>query len=134
MSVIEEACNRVAILDKSRIAECGEVEEVFRRPKSEIAKQLILGEGAGRSEFTPGGRRVRIVFDGKSAFEPIIADIVLNCKAAVNILFADTRTIDGVIYGQMIVQLPDDADAAQRILNYLSGTGVHYNEEENGDV
>ena len=51
-----------------------------------------------------------------------------------NILFADTRTIDGVIYGQMIVQLPDDADAAQRILNYLSGTGVHYNEEENGDV
>lgn len=28
MSVIEEACNRVAILDKSRIAECGEVEEV----------------------------------------------------------------------------------------------------------
>ena len=31
MSVIEEACNRVAILDKSRIAECGEVEEVFRR-------------------------------------------------------------------------------------------------------
>lgn len=106
----------------------------FRRPKSEIAKQLILGEGAGRSEFTPGGRRVRIVFDGKSAFEPIIADIVLNCKAAVNILFADTRTIDGVIYGQMIVQLPDDADAAQRILNYLSGTGVHYNEEENGDV
>ena len=134
MSVIEEACNRVAILDKSRIAECGEVEEVFRRPKSEIAKQLILGEGAGRSEFTPGGRRVRVVFDGKSAFEPIIADIVLNCKAAVNILFADTRTIDGVIYGQMIVQLPDDADAAQRILNYLSGTGVHYNEEENGDV
>ena len=134
MSVIEEACNRVAILDKSRIAECGEVEEVFRRPKSEIAKQLILGEGAGRSEFTPGGRRVRIVFDGKSAFEPIIADMVLNCKAAVNILFADTRTIDGVIYGQMIVQLPDDADAAQRILNYLSGTGVHYNEEENGDV
>ena len=81
-----------------------------------------------------GGRRVRVVFDGKSAFEPIIADIVLNCKAAVNILFADTRTIDGVIYGQMIVQLPDDADAAQRILNYLSGTGVHYNEEENGDV
>lgn len=134
MSVIEEACSRVAILDKSRIAECGDVEEVFRRPKSEIAKQLILGEGAARGEFTPGGRRVRIVFDGKSAFEPIIADIVLNCKAAVNILFADTRTIDGVIYGQMIVQLPNDADAAQRILNYLSNTGVHYNEEGNGDV
>ena len=61
------------------------------------------------------------MFDGKSAFEPIIADIVLNCKAAVNILFADTRTIDGVIYGQMLIQLPDDEAAAERILNYLDG-------------
>lgn len=136
MSVIEEACNRVAIIDKSRIAECGEVEEVFRKPKSDIAKQLILGSGAGacRSDFSASGKRIRIVFDGKSAFEPIIADIVLNCKAAVNILFADTRTIDGVIYGQMIVQLPNDRDAEQRILNYLAGTGVHYSEEENSDV
>lgn len=135
MSVIEEACNRVAIIDKSRIAECGEVEKVFRRPKSDIAKRLILGEGAERSEFTPNGRCIRIVFDGKSAFEPIIADIVMNCKAAVNILFADTRTIDGVIYGQMIVQLPNDYEAAERIKTYLTGTGVHFHEEEgNGNV
>ena len=129
MSVIEEACNRVAILDKSRIAECGDVEEVFRNPKSDIAKLLILGEGAHRTEFGPEGRCVRIVFDGKSAFEPIIADIVLNCKAAVNILFADTRTIDGVIYGQMLIQLPDDEAAAERILNYLDGAGVYFCEE-----
>jgi D-methionine transport system ATP-binding protein len=134
MSVIEEACNRVSILDKSRIVECGDVEDVFHHPKSDIARQLILGEGAGHTEFTPGGKRVRIVFDGKDAFEPIIADIVLNCKAAVNILFADTRTIDGVVYGQMLVQLPDDEDAAQRILTYLSGTGVHFSEEEDGNV
>ncbi len=134
MSVIEEACNRVAIIDKSHIAECGEVEQVFRRPKSDIAKRLILGEGAERSEFTPNGRRIRIVFDGKSAFEPIIADIVMNCKAAVNILFADTRTIDGVIYGQMIVQLPNDEEAAERIKAYLEGTGVHFYEEGNGNV
>ena len=134
MSVIEEACNRVSILDKSRIVECGDVEDVFHHPKSDIARQLILGEGAEHTEFTPGGKRVRIVFDGKDAFEPIIADIVLNCKAAVNILFADTRTIDGVVYGQMLVQLPDDEDAAQRILTYLSGTGVHFSEEEDGNV
>ena len=69
------------------------------------------------------------MFDGKSAFEPIIADIVLNCKAAVNILFADTRTIDGVIYGQMLIQLPDDEAAAERILNYLDGAGVYFCEE-----
>ena len=102
---------------------------MFRNPKSDIAKLLILGEGAHRTEFGPEGRCVRIVFDGKSAFEPIIADIVLNCKAAVNILFADTRTIDGVIYGQMLIQLPDDEAAAERILNYLDGAGVYFCEE-----
>ena len=41
MAVIEEICQRVAIIDSSRIAEVGTVDEVFTRPKSAMAKQLI---------------------------------------------------------------------------------------------
>lgn len=41
MSVIQDICTKVAIIDNSRIAETGEVREIFTNPKSEIAKQLI---------------------------------------------------------------------------------------------
>ena len=40
--------------------------------------------------------------------------MVLECKAPVNILFADTKNMDGKAYGQMILQLPEDERAAKR--------------------
>ena len=44
MAVIESICDRVAIIDHSHIAESGKVSEIFSGPKSEIGRQLILGE------------------------------------------------------------------------------------------
>lgn len=129
MEVIEQVCNRVAILDSSRIVECGDVETIFKRPESAVAKQLVLGREKTTGTFNAGGKCVRIVFDGKNAFEPIIANLVLATKTAVNILFADTKNIDGVLYGQMVIQLPEEAGAAERILHWLRTTGVHFNEE-----
>ena len=46
MAVIESICDRVAIIDHSHIAESGKVSEIFSGPKSEIGRQLILGETA----------------------------------------------------------------------------------------
>lgn len=50
MAVIESICDRVAIIDHSHIAESGKVSEIFSGPKSEIGRQLILGETAGRKD------------------------------------------------------------------------------------
>ena len=45
MSVVEEICNRVAILDEGQVAEEGEVAEIFSSPKSRAAKRLVYPEG-----------------------------------------------------------------------------------------
>ena len=42
MRVVEEICDRVAVLDRGNLAEIGIVEEVFRNPKSNAAKSLLL--------------------------------------------------------------------------------------------
>ena len=107
MSVIEEICHRVAIIDHSNIAEIGDVDEVFMKPKSKIAKKLIF-PGANHIEIFEGKDKLRIIFDGRTSLEPVIANMILECKAPVNILFADTNDIYGKAYGQMIIQLPDD--------------------------
>ena len=41
MSVIYSICNKVAVLDEAHIVEEGDVEEVFKNPKSDIAKRFI---------------------------------------------------------------------------------------------
>ena len=94
MAVIEEICQRVAIIDSSHIAEVGPVDQVFTRPQSAMAKQLIYPDG-GRDKLATGKHYCRIVFDGNSSFEPVVSNMVLECKAAVNIMFADTKDIDG---------------------------------------
>ena len=127
MAVIEEICQRVAIIDSSHIAEVGTVDEVFTRPQSAMAKQLIYPDGK-RNALATGKRYCRIVFDGNSSFEPIISNMVLECKAPVNILFADTKNMDGRAYGQMILQLPEDERAAKRALAYLETQNIHAEE------
>lgn len=128
MAVIEEICQRVAIIDASHIAEIGAVDQVFTRPQSTMAKQLIYPDGKQRERLATGKRYCRIVFDGNSSFEPVVSNMVLECKAPVNIMFADTKDMDGKAYGQMILQLPDDERAASRALAYLETQNVHVEE------
>lgn len=130
MSVIEEICNKVAVIHASTIAETGEVVDVFARPKSDITKKMIFGEVLPRQEFGNQAEctNIRIVFDGESSMEPIISNMVLECKTPVNILHADTRTIEGKMVGQMIIQLPPDELAKNRMITYLKEHKVNFKE------
>ena len=128
MAVIESICDRVAIIDHSHIAESGKVSEIFSGPKSEIGRQLILGETAGQKTSFARARQIRVIFNGQESSEPIISNMVLACKVPVNILLADTHDIGGKAMGQMLLQLPEDEVDAGRICNYLKTVGVTYEE------
>ena len=128
MKVIEQSCNMVAVIDKSRIVEEGSVRDVFTSPQSQIAKQMILPVNEGVPE-AEGYRCLRLVFDGTSAFEPIISGLSRNCDTDVNILGANTKNIEGVAYGQMLIQLPEDKEIEQKIKDYLDLKRVKYKEE-----
>ena len=52
----------------------------------------------------------------------------MECQVPVNIMFADTKNIDGKASGQMILQLPEDERAATRALAYLETQNVHAEE------
>ncbi|HBD86854.1 MAG TPA: ABC transporter, partial [Clostridiales bacterium] len=105
MRVIEQICSRVAVMDSSQVVETGPVRDVFLSPKSSTAKDLILPK-SGTVESMNGRRGLRLIFDGQSAFEPIISNLTLECNTPVNILIANTKSIEGRAYGQMILQLP----------------------------
>lgn len=123
MSVIEKICNQVAIISHGVIAETGSVEEVFFHPQTEEARQLVIPE-ALQPEQMPHSRLYRIIFNGRSSFEPIIGNLVLECGSPVNIMFADTRDIGGTAFGQMVLQLPDDEAVVRRILAYAETKGL----------
>ena len=127
MKVINSICDRVAVLDKSAVAELGTVGEIFANPKSDIAKKLILPETQAVPEMS-GGKKIRIVFNGESSFKPVIANMIFECRTPVNILHADTKDLDGKAFGQMLIQLPEDEKSAERATEYLRTNGIEYTE------
>ena len=129
MKVIDQICDRVAVIDHSRIAEEGKVSEVFTNPRSQIARDLIIPKERTVLDTT-GGRRLRLTFEGDYSNAPVISEMVLECQAPVNILFADTKEFEGVIHGQMIIELPKDQHQADKIIVWLRNSQVKWREED----
>ena len=128
MKVIDSICDRVAVIDKSKIAEVGRVCDVFTNPKSDIARQLIL-PGSQTAENITKGTKLRIVFDGKESTEPIIANLILESGVPLNILFANTKDVGGTAVGQMLIQIPDGDRTLERVTACLDLKQVKYTKE-----
>lgn len=127
MSVIEKICDRVAIIDDGKLAEVGEVKEVFRNPQSEAAKKLVFPSNPF-DPSDPDGRLIRIVFDGLEASEPFIANLVETTGKKVNILSANTRSVGGIGYGQMVLELPRDKAEQDVVIDFFKKSGLTVSE------
>lgn len=133
MKVIESICDRVAIIADSKIAESGNVADIFSDPKSRIGKKLILEDAVVNCDIV-SGKKIRIIFDGRSSFEPVISNLILTTKAPVNILYASTRDIKGKAYGQMVFQIPGDDAEYKRVAAHLDSMGINYEEVTDYDM
>ena len=140
MRVVERICSRVAIIAESRIAEEGSVEEVFLHPRTEAAKRLVLPSRSGKLEgFSESegagsidecrGELIRLAFDDSTTDRPVIADMILSCGAPVSIVYADTRSIEGRLYGHTVLQLPGDADTAEKMKRWLRDQQISFTKE-----
>ena len=126
MKVVQQVCDKVAVMSEGHIVEQGEVKEIFVNPKSEITKKLVLNKSLCASDV--GKKFLRIVFEGQSAFEPIISTLTIECNEMVNILGANTENIGGKAYGQMLIELPDNPISAEKIKRYLDSKAIYYEE------
>ena len=119
MSVVEQICNRVAILDEGTVVEEGEVQAIFSHPSSAAACRLVYPAGAPKAEALPGHRLVRVAFNGtQTTDKPLVASLAIECGALVSILAADTRIVNGQTLGSMLLALPE-GDAAARAMAYI---------------
>ncbi len=125
MNVIEKICNKVAIIDKSKIIEDGEIYNVFLSPKSDITKKLIY---SGHINTKLDGKKfIKVIFNGEVE-TPIITNIIQNCNILVSIVYADSRAIKDKMYGQMIFKLPYYDEDIEKLERYLKLNNIHYEE------
>ena len=139
MSVVQEICNRVAILENGQVVEEGEVSEVFSNPRADATRGLIYPEMTeGVMMFSKGGQRVRVIFNG-AVTEPLIAKMAMECSIAASIIGASTRSVGGRAYGYMLLDIPGGPDNLAKAIRFLNSVPdikvqveAEYNAEEAG--
>lgn len=127
MKVIDQICNKVAIIDKSHIEEMGKVSDVFANPQSEIGKELIL-PNVQVLEKIISDKKIKLTFDSVSTYEPIVSNMILESGVPVNILSADVNEMNGYVYGQMTIRVPEDEKQYKKIVSYLEKHNITYKE------
>ena len=135
MSVVREICTHVAIMKDGEVKEQGLVEEIFSHPKSQVAKELISKDSGNDVESknltqseNQDGEIDRIVFSENSAFEPVIANLILTFHEPVNILKANTKNVGGVAKGEMILQFMSDSTNVPEMKKFLTERGLEIGE------
>ena len=139
MSVVREICSHVAIVKGGEVAEQGTVEDIFTHPKTAVARELLKndvgddgeekrGTTADGKEIIKSGEKIRIVFSENSAFEPVIANLILNFNEPVNILKADTKNVGGVAKGEMVLEFAPDCTKNKEMKQYLLDRGLEIEE------
>ncbi len=132
MAVVREICSHVAIIGEGRLVEQGRVTDIFEHPRTKEAKELIVRGQSGESrtledrqmDLMKGKCCIRIVFSVNSSFEPVIANMVLRFGQPINILRADTKNVEGIARGEMILSLPDDVKLQEEMKAYLIDRGL----------
>lgn len=120
MAVIQEICNRCAVLEDGRLVEENTVEELFRHPRTNAARRLIFNSHNHIIKDMEGGKIIRIAFEETNTTEPVIANLILKFETPVSILESNISSISGKSKGQMMIQLPDDDKVASKMFEYLS--------------
>lgn len=135
MEVVRQICNKVAIIEKGEIVESGTVESVFKKPKSQAGRKLFFQkeDELDRNMRTSVKNRVRLAFDDNRAYDPVIANMIIELRAPVNILYARMESVGENQKGQMIIGLSEDENIAKRQKEFLKENNVTFIELEEGD-
>ncbi len=122
MSVVENICNKVAILDQGEVVETGLVADVFSHPKSLAAKKLVFPEFDLSNQVVKdsGQKTIRIVFNGgASTGKPLLTSLAIEEGVACNILNASIRNINDSSYGSMLISVKNKEEL-DKTLAYLN--------------
>ena len=122
MSVVQEICSRVAILEHGEVVEEGEVAEIFSNPKANATKNLIYPELSNSSAILADSpQKIRVIFNGAVASrEPMIAKMAVDCGILASILGASTRSVGDLAYGYILLEIPGGPEDLGKAVAYLS--------------
>lgn len=142
MNVIKDACDRVAVIDNSRIVEVGDVLSIFSNPGTPTSRSFINTiinkeipeEILHRSVVDNGStasRLIRVSFIGTSAGEPLMSTMLQKYNVKANILYGNIDRVKDTPFGNLTVELIGTLELINQAMDFLRENGLEIEVLEN---
>ena len=142
MNVIKDACDRVAVIDNSRIVEVGDVLSIFSNPGTPTSRSFINTiinkeipeEIRHRSVMDNGStasRLIRVSFIGASAGEPLMSTMLQKYNVKANILYGNIDRVKDTPFGNLTVELIGTLELINQAMDFLRENGLEIEVLEN---
>jgi len=131
MAVVREICDRVAVMERGRVVEQGEVFDVFAAPKREITKSFIhttsnlrkidelIAEDSPVVRLQPGELIIRLSYLRKNVSEPLISTVSQKFGVTLNIIFADITIVQDAPVGGTVAIIGGEREQITKAVEYL---------------
>ena len=125
MGVIREICDKVAVIEAGKIIEQGSVFDIFTNPQQPTTQRFVrsvmndeLPEALLEQIRNAGSSQsiYRIQFTGSSVGRPLISQVSRNFNLDLNVLFGNITELQGIPYGNLIVEFIGDQKEIKRAL------------------
>ena len=115
MAVVKEICHRVAVMEKGRVVETGDVFSLFSAPKESVTRSFVsttsnlskaeefIAEGAPLVALSPGQVIARLTFARGNVGEAAISQLSRQFDVDANIIFANVDILEGTPLGGLVV-------------------------------
>lgn len=136
MVVIKEICGRVAVMEKGKVVEEGEVFSIFANPREPVTRDFIrttsnlhkieglLAEDSPVTRLKPGEMIVRLSYVEKNVSEPLISTVSRNFDIDLNIIFSDIEIVQDAPIGGTVAIMSRDRDQIALAMKYLAEKNV----------
>lgn len=126
MSVIRQICDRVAILEKGRIAAEGKVEDILLYQPE--AFNNLIGENDSVSTPTTGAN-IRIVYLEKTVTDTVLYNLATEGQIKFSLVLGKLEQYKNAVLGSIVINVAKED--ATKALQYLTAHGVQAEVIEN---
>lgn len=128
MHVIRKICNQVAVMEKGRIVEQGDVLDVFLRPKQLVTKRFVeqvMGvndEDDGVTNLINAyehGKIIRLHFIGETTNQALISQVAKKFSIDINILQGKITQTQRGAYGTLFVQVEGENEEIEKAVSFI---------------
>ena len=136
MEGIKEICDKVAVMEKGRIVEQGDVFSIFANPKDEVTKRFIrstsnlskveelIAQDSPVVHLEKDEKLVRFTYIKKNVSEPLISAISRLYEVTINIIFAEIEIVQDAPIGGTVAIISGEAATIDRALKHIAAMDV----------